>query len=388
MRFIPLLLLALVLAACGSPPVRPTAPPAHAAPPETGDALVVETAFSPGLPQLLARLRDQRLIYVGEVHDRNADHRLQLAVLRALPPDRVALGVEWFQARFQSALDDYIAGRIDEAEMLRRTEYFTRWRFDYRLYRPIIRYAREHHIPIIALNASRELTEAIRARGIAGLPPGLRDELPESYDFSDREYDRILRGVFSQHERKSQEFPRFREVQLTWDESMAQRIAAYLKAHPERQMVVMAGRGHVAGRHGIPNRVSRRSGIRGVVILRPVDDEPPRGQADYLVLSEERPLPPRGLIGALLDIADGRVVIKGFTPGSAGRAAGLREGDRIVAINGREVTDYTAFKLGMLGLGPGARLRLVVLRQNADGETRRHAVEVALKAPRDAGLHR
>ncbi len=348
---------------------------------------MVETAFSPGLPQLLARLREQRLIYVGEVHDRNADHRLQLAVLQALPPERVALGVEWFQARFQPVLDDYVTGRIDEAEMLRRTGYFTRWRFDYRLYRPIIRYAREHHIPIIALNASRELTDAIRARGIAGLPPGLRDELPESYDFGDREYDRILRGVFLRHDRQSHEFPRFREVQLTWDESMAQCIAGYLKDHPERQMVVMAGRGHVVARHGIPDRVTRRSGIRGVVVVRPVDDEPPRGQADYLVFSEEQPLSPRGLIGALLDIADGRVVIEGFTPDSAGRTAGLRTGDRIVAIDGREVTDYTAFKLGMLGLRPGARLRLVVLRQDVDGEMLRHEVDVMLKAPRDKGSH-
>jgi len=377
-----------MLAGCGSPPLRSPLPSNHPLPPSADDALVIEPALSPGLPQLLARLRDQRLVYVGEVHDRNADHRLQLAVLQALPPDRVALGVEWFQARFQSALDDYIGGRITEEEMLRRTEYFTRWRFDYRLYRPIIRYAREHHIPIIALNASRELTDAIRDRGIAGLPPSLRDELPESYDFGDHEYDRILHRVFSQHPREEREFPRFREVQLTWDESMAQRIAAYLKDHPERQMVVMAGRGHIAGRHGIPNRVTRRSGIRGVVVLRPVDDEPPRGQADYLVLSEERPLPPRGLIGALLDIADGRVVIKGFTPGSAGRAAGLREGDHIVAVNGREITDYTSFKLGTLGLGPGERLRLTVARQGTDGEARRQTLVVTLKVPRGQGPHR
>ncbi len=377
-----------MLAGCGSPPVRSPLPSNHPLPPSADDALVIEPAFSPGLPQLLVRLRDQRLIYVGEVHDRNADHRLQLAVLQALPPDRVTLGVEWFQARFQSALDDYIAGRSTEEEMLRRTEYFTRWRFDYRLYRPIIRYAREHHIPIIALNASRELTDAIRDRGIAGLPPGLRDELPDSYDFSDREYDRILHKVFSQHPREEREFPRFREVQLTWDESMAQRIAAYLKDHPERQMVVMAGRGHIAGRHGIPNRVTRRSGIRGVVVLRPVDDEPPRGQADYLVLSEERPLPPRGLIGALLDIADGRVLIKGFTPGSAARAAGLREGDRIVAVEGHETGDFTAFKLRMLGRGPGERVHITVRRRGDAGEQIRHTVEVTLKAPRDQGPHR
>ena len=70
----------------------------------------------------MTKLRSERLVYVGETHTAVADHRIQLDVLRAMAsrPEGLALGVEWFQARFQPVLDDYIAGRIDEAEMLLR----------------------------------------------------------------------------------------------------------------------------------------------------------------------------------------------------------------------------------------------------------------------------
>jgi len=160
---IPILLVSLLQSACVSA-VRPV--PSKATP---DSPLVVETASMSPLAKILEKLHGERLIYVGETHTRNADHLLQLSVLRSLPADNLALGLEWFQARFQPILEDFIAGRIDEAEMLRQTEYFDRWGFDYRLYRPIIQYAREHHIPIVALNASRELTNAIHDSGIKGI---------------------------------------------------------------------------------------------------------------------------------------------------------------------------------------------------------------------------
>ena len=52
--------------------------------------------------------------------------------------------------------------------MLKQTEYFTRWRFDYRLYRPILRFARDQGLPLVALNVPRELTERVAADAYLG----------------------------------------------------------------------------------------------------------------------------------------------------------------------------------------------------------------------------
>lgn len=336
--------------------------------------IVVETQKSATLPELAEQLADERLVYVGETHTAYADHLMQLEVLRGMAsrPQGLALGVEWFQSRFQPVLDDYLAGRIDEAEMLRRSEYYDRWRFDYRLYRPIIRFARDNGIPIIALNASAELTSAIRRKGINELPAELRKELPDSYDVRDKQYEALLRETFRLHDREDNEdaFRRFVEVQLTWDESMAQRVAAYLQDNPDGRILVLAGRGHIGGRSGIPNRVSRRTGLRGVTIGSYSARSGRFNSADFLVLAQDLRLPPPGLMRVLLDTRDEGVFVKGFTNGSPAEEAGFKTGDRLLTINGVPIRHYADVKIAMIDQRPGNEVEVTLRRDSLLGGDR------------------
>ncbi|MCG6965230.1 MAG: ChaN family lipoprotein [Chromatiaceae bacterium] len=334
--------------------------------------IVVESAKSATLPQLMRKLAAERLIYVGETHTALADHQLQLEVLRGMAerPAGLALGVEWFQKRFQPVLDDYLAGRIDEAEMLRRTEYYERWRFDYRLYRPIVRFAKEHAIPIVALNASRELTSEIRRVGINDLPAELREELPDSYDLGDKDYEELLREMFDLHPSGDGQFQRFHEVQLTWDESMAQAVSEYLNSDPQHRMLVLAGRGHIAGRYGIPNRVARRTGVPGKTIA---SFNPSGGKfntAEYLVLANEQSLPSAGLMQVMLDERDAGVFISGFSNGSPAEAAGAKKGDLIRSINGTAVEHFADVKIALIDQPPGAEIELDLQRSGLFGRER------------------
>ncbi len=133
-----------------------------------GDLMVVKRATdaaAPALPveaspvldlssfstmeQIIPALADKRVVFIGEQHTRYDHHLAQLEVIRrlhALHP-QLAIGMEMFQQPFQRYLDDYVAGSIDEQAMLRATEYYRRWRMDYRHYAPILRYAREHGLP-------------------------------------------------------------------------------------------------------------------------------------------------------------------------------------------------------------------------------------------------
>lgn len=326
--------------------------------------IVVETAKSATLPELASRLQAERLVYVGETHTAYADHLLQLEVLRSMAgrPGPLAVGVEWFQARFQPVLDDYLAGRIDEAEFLQRSEYYSRWRFDYRMYRPIVQFAKERGIPIIALNASQELIGGIRRAGINGLPADLRAELPDGYDFSDRNYEGMLRELFGDHEPSGRDFQRFLEVQLTWDESMAQRAAAYLTADAANRLLVLAGRGHIAGRGGIPDRVARRTGIRGVTIATFDSASSHFNAADLLVLANDRELPAAGRMKILLDDREDGVFVEGFGEDSPAEAAGVRRDDQITQIDGQTVRHFADIKIRMQDKAPGDLVELGLRR--------------------------
>lgn len=331
------------------------------------DPPTVDLKASDALSAVVDALAGDRVVYVGEVHTAYADHLVQLAVLRRLHArdPNLAIGVEWFQQPFQDHLDAYIRGDLSEGEMLARTEYFSRWSFDYRLYRPILRFARANGIPVVALNAPAELTRAVGEMGRADVPQELLPHLPRSYGPVGDAYEARLRQVYEAHPERAGGggFERFVEVQLTWDESMAERVADYLAHHPARSMVVFAGRGHIGYGSGIPSRVARRSEIEGRIVLVAHGDGEDREMADYLVLASPRDLPEAGLMGVILDAdGEGGVTVKGLSPGGAAEAAGVEKDDILVAIDGRPVSHYADVKLALLDKGPGDVIRLSIRR--------------------------
>lgn len=355
---------------------------------DLSDPLVIDLSKSLSLSEVLAHLHDTRVIFVGEQHDRFDHHLVQLAAVRAAHaanPD-MAVGVEWIQRPFQQHLDDYVAGTISEAQMLARTEYFDRWRMDYRLYRPIFLYAREKGIPLIALNASRELTRAVSDKGIEGLPADMKKLLPRQIDRSNTDYHQRLRDLFAQHPATSSSFERFLDVQLIWDETMAETAASYLQKNPQRSMVILAGNGHLAYGAGIPDRLQRRIQLSSVIVLNAAGQPVDKNAADYLVFTSEKQLPAQGLIGAFLEDSDQGLLIKGFSADSAVKDAGLAEQDVVVALDGKPVSSFTDLKLILIEKTVGEKVSISYRSADDTASESVQTVEVELRG-RKASVH-
>jgi uncharacterized iron-regulated protein len=357
---------------------------------ESIDPPVMAVGQAPSLQQILANLPDDRIVFVGESHDRYDHHLVQLEVLKFLHRTHgdVALGVEWFQFPFQPVLDDYVAGRITEAQMLARSGYFERWRFDYRLYRPIMRYAQENGIPIVALNAPVELTRKIGTDGLAGLPPEARAQLPADYAPVAAAYRQRVRQAFDAHPPQGQRFEHFLEVMQTWDETMAARAASHLAAHPGRRMVVLAGSGHVMFGDGIPDRLERRTGIRGTRLLVGGEMAAEPAVADFIVFSREVMLPPEGLLGAFLDGDAAGMKVRKLTEHSALAAAGLEAGDVILALDDTPTPDFATLKLALLDLSPGDSVRVRYRRDRLIGSDIEQNVVVTLGGAQLSAPHK
>jgi len=343
---------------------------------------VVKLEQTSPLAQTMEQIDGARVILVGETHTRWDHHLVQLEILKLLyqKSAKLAIGVEWFQRPYQKHLDAYVAGEISEQEMLYLTGYFDRWRYDYRLYRPILQYAREHKIPVIALNASQELSDALSKSGFDDLSAELKGQLPESYDWSDKEYEKRLRSVFDQHPDYPGEFEDFLRGQLTWDESMAESAAQYLDKNPETRLLILAGSGHIMYGSGIPNRIKRRIDVEQVSILVSEDLLPVSANiADFLVLSTEQPLEPAGLIGAFLETEGKLLVIKGFSDDSAAKDAGLVEGAVITGVDNETVESFADFKLAIMGKKPGDSIELHYLENAEGGSKDRKSVNLVLR---------
>ncbi len=359
-------------------------------PGDTGDDEIIDTRTSvvdlsslSDLQGLIDKLADKRVVFVGEQHDRYEDHLNQLAVVAGLhEKDKdLAIGMEFFQQPFQPHLDAFIAGEISEKEMLRRTDYFERWRYDYRLYRPILRFAREHGIPVVALNLEREITEKVGDGGIESLSPEERARIPSEIDRDDPAYRQRVLAVFEHHPQKDNaDFEHFLEVQLLWDEGMADRAARYLRENPSKSMVILAGAGHVEHGQGIPKRLLRRVPSESAIVLNGTARELDPGVADFLLYPRRVELPAPGLLGVLLDLesAGEGVGVQGFVDNSGAKAAGMEEGDRIVKVGDDEITSYADVRISLLGSRPGQKIPVEVLRKHVITADQRLRFEVEL----------
>src|SRR5260370_24835032 len=123
------------------------------------------------LGQVVALLLQADLICIGETHDSDLCHRLQLHIIKVLyaRDERVGVGMEMFQKPFQSALDSYVRGETSEEDFFKTTEYRQRWGYNWFLYRPIVEFCKKNGIALAALNVPRELTKRISQVGVAGL---------------------------------------------------------------------------------------------------------------------------------------------------------------------------------------------------------------------------
>jgi len=202
---------------------------------------------------LLAELQDARVIFLGEVHDHEGHHRMQLEIIRALHERgaSLAVGLEMFRHDYQRSLDDWVAGKIAEERFIPIYQRnWSRWRLN----RPIFVYAREQSIPLLGLNISRVITRQVAREGFASLSPEQLAQL-ELDGFAcviDPAYEDFIRRALGKEGHDTiTDFGHFCQAQLLWDRVMANQLAKFLKDHPEKQIVVLAGNGH-AWRHGIP----------------------------------------------------------------------------------------------------------------------------------------
>jgi uncharacterized iron-regulated protein len=219
--------------------------------------------------QMIDRLMEADTICIGETHDSELHHQIQLMVIKSLHArdPRLGVGMEMFQRPFQKSLDRYIAGAIDEASMLEDSEYKKRWGYEWSLYRPIVDFCKRNQIALAGLNLSDELRAKVRSSGYEKLAADDKKLLGE-VDFQvaahrKHWFDQLGQmhghgGTMSDADKE-----KFYAIMTLWDEYMADSAAKFQQERKLRRLVILAGSGHIDLGFGIPDRVAKRT--KGVV---------------------------------------------------------------------------------------------------------------------------
>ena len=213
---------------------------------------------------VLKTLAQANVIYLGETHDRPADHQAQLEIIQALQQLRpkLIIGMEMFQRPYQSVLNRYLAGALTEAELQIQSQYQQRWGYPWGYYAPILRFAQSHRLPVVALNTPTEITRKTARTGLKSLTLTERRFIPppSAVILGPQTYRDRMQKLYGDHGGNggSINLEQFFQAQVLWDETMAERIAQTLQQQPEALIVVLVGQGHILYGDGIPTRVARR----------------------------------------------------------------------------------------------------------------------------------
>ncbi len=290
---------------------------AQPAPPEAPRYRLYTREGAPAaLADLEAALAEARIVLVGEQHDDPVAHELELLLLQTLHAQRsaprgrrrapnLALSLEMFERDVQPVLNEYLAGLITEPHFLAAARPWGNYATDYR---PLVEYAREHGLPVIAANAPRRYVNLVSRRGRAALtdlPAEARLWLPPlPYAAPSAAYRARwegLMGGMSAHADTAAAAPamppeasaRMLDAQGLWDASMAYAAARYLRNNRSGAVLHLAGAFHVERGSGIADHLRRYAPRARVlaVVIRPADLAaafPPelRGLADFIFLTD------------------------------------------------------------------------------------------------------
>lgn len=209
--------------------------------------------------QMLSDLKKVNIVFVGENHDQEIHHRMQLDIIKTFKDIKlpVAIGLEIFIAENQDILNRWISGDLSMDDFIKA--YYDNWNFPWYLYRDILLYLKKYEIPTIGLNISPEITRKIARSGFSSLS---KDELsklpPETGCAVDEQYMKFIRRAYAMHGHNNRNFIFFCEAQLIWDRVMAKNVFEFFMKNSDKKIIVLVGNGH-AWKRGIPEQIANLS---------------------------------------------------------------------------------------------------------------------------------
>ncbi len=287
----------LTLAACATGPERLTAGLQSSLPDLTSYALIHTDAGRREARQVsvddaAAVLSGFDVIFIGEAHQHPGNHLAEMALLRAIyaRAPNVSLSLEQFERDVQPVLDDYMAGRMGETPFAEKARAWSNYTTSYR---PLIEFAKDHKLPVIAANAPEKFIRCIGREGtgfFARLKPDERLWAAAELNQQDGPYkDKFLGFVGSDAGHGgdgAKEKPAVRPppsetalrsfaAQVTRDDTMAESIALHLKKNPGRKVVHINGSFHSAAFLGTVERLTARvPGLKVAVVNPEFADDP------------------------------------------------------------------------------------------------------------------
>lgn len=260
---------------------------------------------------MLLQLSRADVVFVGEQHNDPATHRLELALFEGISHRRpnLVLALEMFERDTQATVNDYLSRKISEEEFLKNSRPWKNYISDYR---PLVEFAKEKKLKVIAGNVPRRYASQVAKGGLTiidSLPGTEREwvakqlQCPLDDDYY-KKFSEVMKGAHPSSSTGSQPniavsdnsmVERMYQAQCVKDETMAESVASIFNSSESSKPLVIHYNGafHSDYKLGAAQRTVRRtpkSSVKVVTIvplkdLDNIDVKEYKKRGDYIVFT-------------------------------------------------------------------------------------------------------
>lgn len=227
--------------------------------------------------QLASKLQKYDVVFFGEYHDQSEIHQYELELLKAMykaKGEKMALSMEMFEADNQSKLNNFLADTLSEEDFLAASRPWPNYRTDYA---PLVNFAKEKKMPVIAANVPRFLaahvaknnasTEGVEAHYQQWLPK--HTYAPEGA-YKDKFYAQMSSPA-APMKMPPQRLAAVYAAQCLKDDKMAESIAAFADAHQNMQILHINGCFHSDAHLGTAQKLEALRPELKVAVITPLE---------------------------------------------------------------------------------------------------------------------
>lgn len=216
--------------------------------------VATKTQTNIDLKQLVQQLKDVDVIFIGEYHGNNAAHLLQAQLQAQLYQQRPlqVLTLEQFTQAHQDKVNQYLADQIGEQELIDEAEGWNNYKASYR---PLMEFAKQHKLAVIAANAPADIVRCVGRQGkdyLQVMNAEQKKQIAKQPFFYSQAYldkfSNLMKtghGVASNANHQTANTPSNSfYAQILRDNSMAQAIADAHDRYPQHQIIHLNGTFH------------------------------------------------------------------------------------------------------------------------------------------------
>jgi uncharacterized iron-regulated protein len=255
------------------------------------------------LEKIIDGLSQMDVIFLGEIHDDAAAHKLQLEIFKRViekysADRRLALSMEMFERDVQAEVNEYLGDLISEQHFMSSSRPWGNYKTDYR---PLVELAKEKKLPVIAANAPHRYVNAVARNGretLAALSPEEKKWIaPLPYETATKGYRKKFEAQMggSGHA-NSHGMAKKMDSQSLWDATMAYSIAEFLKENKHPLVVQLNGNFHSENRWGICDHIVKYAPkVKFIVVTVRYEDDFTKfdkdkhtGLGDFVILTDAK----------------------------------------------------------------------------------------------------